>query len=93
VYVLSDFESGSMTCASYIWDERLCMRLQISIALLLALAPSLAFAKPRTATVHMRPQVYRDRTPKVRVRDAAARQGHASPAKANSLAAQGNPFQ
>jgi hypothetical protein len=70
------------------------MRLKISIALLLALAPSLAFARPRTATTHMRPQLYRDRTPKVRVRDAAgARQGHGSPAKAPQAAAQGDPFQ
>ena len=45
------------------------MKLKISIALLLALAPSLAFAKPRTATAHMRPQLFRDRAPKPRVRD------------------------
>jgi hypothetical protein len=44
------------------------MRLKISIALLLALAPSLAFARPKTATSHMRPQLFRDRTPKVRSR-------------------------
>jgi hypothetical protein len=69
------------------------MRLKISITLLLALAPSLAFAKPRTATAHMHPQVYRDRTPKVRVRDAGARQGHGAPPKATPVAAQGDPFQ
>ena len=69
------------------------MRLKISIALLLALAPSLAVAKPRTATAHMRPQLYRDRTPKVRVRETGSRQGHGSPAKAPQAAAQGDPFQ
>lgn len=34
--------------------------------LLLAVAPSAAFARPKTATSHMRPQLFRDRTPKVR---------------------------
>jgi hypothetical protein len=46
------------------------MKLKLSIALLLALAPSLAVAKPKTVTNHMRPQLFRDRTPKVRVREA-----------------------
>lgn len=45
------------------------MRLKISIALLLALAPSLAFARPKTATSHMHPQLFRDRAPKMRTRD------------------------
>jgi hypothetical protein len=68
------------------------MRLKISIALLLALAPSLAFAKPRTATAHMHPQLFRDRAPKVRVRDTRARQ-HATPVKTPSVVSQGDPFQ
>ena len=69
------------------------MRLKISIALLLALAPSLAFAKPRTATARTHSQMYRDRTPKVRVRDySGTRQGHGSPAKATPVAAQGDPY-
>lgn len=42
------------------------MRLKASIALMLVLVPSLAFARPKTATSHMRPQLFRDRTPKVR---------------------------
>jgi hypothetical protein len=46
------------------------MKLKFTIALLLALAPSLAVAKPKTVTSHMRPQLFRDRTPKVRVREA-----------------------
>ena len=58
------------------------MRLKISIALWLALAPSLAFAKPRTATVHMHPQLFRDRAPKVRVRDTRSRGAHGTPTKA-----------
>jgi hypothetical protein len=41
------------------------MRAKISIALLLALTPSLAFAKPKTASSHMRPQLFRDRSPKM----------------------------
>jgi hypothetical protein len=69
------------------------MRLKISITLLLALAPALAFGKPKTATPHMHPQLYRDRTPKVRVRDTGSRQGHGSPAKAPQATAQGDPFQ
>jgi hypothetical protein len=40
------------------------MKLKISIGLLLALAPSLAFARPKTVTTHMRPQLFRDRAPK-----------------------------
>ena len=43
------------------------MKLKISIALLLALAPSMSFAKPRNASDHMRPQLFRDRTPKAHV--------------------------
>ena len=69
------------------------MRLKISIALLLALAPSLAFAKPRTATAHMHPQLFRDRAPKVRVRDARARGPHGAPVKTAPVVSQGDPFQ
>jgi hypothetical protein len=43
------------------------MKFRISIALLLALAPSMAVAKPRTATTHMRPQLFRDRSPRARL--------------------------
>ncbi len=43
------------------------MKLRVSIALLLMLAPSLAVAKPRSASAHMRPQLFRDRAPKARV--------------------------
>jgi hypothetical protein len=46
------------------------MKLKISIAMLLALAPSLAFARPKTATAHMRPQLFRDRAPKAHVHEA-----------------------
>ena len=68
------------------------MRLKISIALLLALAPLLAVAKPRAATARTHSPVYRDRSPKIRVRDAGTRQGHASPAKAPQVTAQGDPY-
>ena len=40
------------------------MKLRISLALLLALAPSMAFARPKAVTTHMRPQLFRDRAPK-----------------------------
>jgi hypothetical protein len=69
------------------------MRLKISIALLLALAPSLAFAKPRTATAHMHPQLFRDRSPKPRLRDTRARGLHGVPIKTPAVASQGDPFQ
>jgi hypothetical protein len=69
------------------------MRLKISIALMLALAPSLAFARPRTVTLRTHTPVYRDRGPKIRVRDAGTRQGHSSPGKATPVVAQGDPFQ
>jgi hypothetical protein len=45
------------------------MRLKITIALLLAMAPSLAFARPRTGATHMRPQLFRDKAPRIRTRD------------------------
>jgi hypothetical protein len=43
------------------------MKLKIFTALLVALAPALAFASQRTPTAHLRPQLYHDRTPKARV--------------------------
>ena len=46
------------------------MKLKVSIALLLALAPSLAFARPKASTGHMRPQLFRDRAPKAHVHEA-----------------------
>ena len=45
------------------------MKLRILIAVLMALTPALASARPRTATAHMRPQLFRDRAPKPRLRD------------------------
>jgi hypothetical protein len=94
VYLLSEFESGSMIHASYMYEggKRLLMRLKISIALLLALAPSLAFAKPRTATARMHPQLFRDRAPKVKVREVRTRPGHASPVRTPPVVPQGDPF-
>ena len=44
------------------------MKLRLSIALLLTLTPMLAFARPRTSTVHMRPQLFHDRSPRAHVR-------------------------
>ena len=41
------------------------MRLKASILLILALSPALASAKARPTGLHIRPQVVRDRTPKV----------------------------
>ena len=40
------------------------MKLRMTIALLLVVAPSLAYARPKTAGAHMRPQLFRDRAPK-----------------------------
>jgi hypothetical protein len=68
------------------------MRLKISIALLLSLAPALAFAKPRTATAHMHPQLFRDRAPKIRVHDTRSRGPHATPVKTAPVVSQGDPF-
>ena len=49
------------------------MKLKISIALLLVLAPALASARPRTTSIRMRPQLFHDRTPKARVHVQAVR--------------------
>jgi hypothetical protein len=46
------------------------MKLRLSIALLLALTPTLALAKPKTTSSHMRPQLFHDRTPKAHVHTA-----------------------
>jgi hypothetical protein len=62
-------------------DRRVFMKLRTTIALLLVLAPSLAFARPRAATTHMRPQLFRDRAPKPRTRDLRPRQTHVTPSK------------
>lgn len=62
-------------------DRKVSMKLRTTIALLLVLAPSLAFAKPRTATAHMRPQLFRDRAPKARTREFRPRETHATPSK------------
>jgi hypothetical protein len=89
VYLLSEFESGSMFRASYLQRrKRLLMRLKISIALLLALAPSLAFARPRTVTAHMRPQLFRDRAPKAQMPDARVRKSRMSTVKTPTVVPQ-----
>ena len=69
------------------------MKLKFLITLLLALAPSLAVAKPRTATARMHPQLFRDRAPKPRVRDTRARGPHGMPVKTPPVVSQGDPFQ
>ena len=69
------------------------MKLKFLIVLLLALAPSLAVAKPRTATARMHPQLFRDRAPKPRVRDTRARGPHGMPVKTPPVVTQGDPFQ
>jgi hypothetical protein len=43
------------------------MKLKISIALLIALTPALAQAKPKSVSAHMRPQLFHDRAPRARV--------------------------
>jgi hypothetical protein len=47
------------------------MKLKISIAMLLALAPAFASARSHEATAHVRQQTYHDRTPKAHVHQAA----------------------
>lgn len=69
------------------------MRLKIFIALWLALAPSLAFAKPKTATTRMHPQLFRDRAPKIRTREVRARGPHGAPVKTPPVLPQGDPYQ
>jgi len=53
----------------------------ISIALLVALVPAFAQAKPISTSTHMRPQLFHDRTPKARTRDSHMHAVHARPAK------------
>ena len=57
------------------------MKLRITIALLLAVAPSLAYAKPKTTSAHMRPQLFRDRTPKPRLNQAHPHEVRMKPLK------------
>jgi len=49
------------------------MKLKISIAMLLALAPVFAQAKP-ASSAHLRPQLFHDRSPKARVPSAHVHQ-------------------
>ena len=49
------------------------MKLRFSIALLVALAPVFAQAKPVSGGGHMRPQLFHDRSPKPHVREGHAR--------------------
>jgi hypothetical protein len=71
------------------------MRLKIYIALLLALGPSVAFARPRSATARIRPQTFRDRAPKVKTREIRSHQtpGSTSTTKGATVVSQGDPFQ
>jgi hypothetical protein len=57
------------------------MKLRLPLLLLLTLIPALAFAKPKTATAHMRPQLFHDRTPKVRTHEVPPHQTHTTPSK------------
>jgi hypothetical protein len=59
------YESGEALYASYMCRKVVHMKMRISIALLLALAPAFALAKPREATVHLRTQTFHDRSPKI----------------------------
>jgi hypothetical protein len=49
------------------------MKLRLTIALLVALAPVVAQAKPMSGSTHMRPQLFHDRSPKAHMHNA----GHA----------------
>lgn len=59
------------------------MKLKVLTALVV-LIPMFAWAKPKTATAHMRPQLYRDRAPQARVRDSHSREARVRPAKSQS---------
>ncbi|WP_263368005.1 hypothetical protein [Edaphobacter bradus] len=52
------------------------MRRKTLIAMLLALTPGLAFANSKTSSVHMRPQLFHDRSP--RIHSHAAQPHHVS---------------
>ncbi|HMH15353.1 MAG TPA: hypothetical protein VK578_19800 [Edaphobacter sp.] len=43
------------------------MKLKLSIAMVLMVAPALAQSRPSTGGIHMRPQMVHDHTPKARV--------------------------
>jgi len=60
------------------------MKLKIFTALVVFLVPVLAQAKPRTATARMRPQLFHDRTPKVRTHDAHTHEGRVRPLRTSS---------
>jgi hypothetical protein len=60
---------------------RIGMKLKIFTALVVVLVPVLAQAKPRTATVHTRPQLFRDRAPKARLRDTHTHEIKVRPSK------------
>jgi hypothetical protein len=49
------------------------MKLKLSMAMFLVLAPSLAHARPFTSTPHMHTQLVHDRTPKARVHTPSVR--------------------
>ena len=57
------------------------MKLRISIVFLLTLVPSLTYAKPKVATTHMRPQLFRSRAPKARLHDFHAHEIRMRPPK------------
>jgi hypothetical protein len=57
------------------------MNLRFSIALLLALGPVVALAKPISSGGHMRPQLFHDRSPKPHVRSVSSKKARGVPAK------------
>jgi hypothetical protein len=57
------------------------MKLTFSIAVLLALTPALAQARPKVASAHMRPQLFHDRAPKARVHETRLHEVHLPPPK------------
>jgi len=57
------------------------MKLRFSIALLLAVGPVVAQAKPISGGGHMRPQLFHDRSPKPHVRSVNSKKARAVPAK------------
>jgi hypothetical protein len=66
-------------------QEGCFMKLKIFTVLiftaLVALVPVLAQSKPRVGSTRMRPQLFHDRTPKVRTHDTHLHEVHARPAK------------
>jgi hypothetical protein len=51
----------------YLSQEHIKMKLKLSIALLLTMLPSLAFARTHESSPHQRPKLYHDRSPKPHV--------------------------